>query len=104
MPAWPDTFERVVSLGREFFRRHWQRALIIRERLLFTEETINLLLAGVIGVVGAAANLIYFWAHEALKWAVFGTSGDLVEIAAHVAKWQVVLIPTLGGLAAGLVL
>jgi CIC family chloride channel protein len=41
---------------------------------------------------------------ESVKFFALGATGDLSEIAEHLAPWQRVLAPTLGGLVAGLVL
>ena len=61
-------------------------------------------MAGIVGVIGGAANLAYQGVNQSIKWLAFGQGGDFLEIAANAAPWKLVLIPTLGGLAAGLVL
>ena len=94
----------VLALVREFFRRHWQRALIIRERLRLSEDAFHLLLAGLIGVIGGLTNLVYYASSHLLQWLVLGDRGDLLEIAERMIWWQRLVVPTLGGLAAGLVL
>ena len=43
------TFTRLLTAVHHFFRRHWRRALIIRDHLRLSEEAFHLLLAGVIG-------------------------------------------------------
>src|SRR5437667_8765690 len=86
----------------EFFRSHWRRALIIRERLRLSEEAFHLLLAAAIGIIGALTNLAYHTVSQLTKWLVLNRSGDLVEIAEALSAWQRLLVPTLGGLAAGL--
>jgi CIC family chloride channel protein len=89
---------------RAFFRLHWKALLLLRDRLRINEEALHLLLAGVIGVIGGAVNLAYHACNEFMKWVAFGHGGDFLEIAAAVAPWRLVLVPTLGGLAAGLVI
>lgn len=88
----------------DYFRRHWQRALRIREKLRFSEETFHLLLAGGVGVIGGLVNLLFFYATESVKNLFLRHPGDPVEVAEIMADWQRVLTPTLGGLCAGLVL
>jgi CIC family chloride channel protein len=89
---------------RPFFRRHWRRALAIRERLRIQEETFHLVLAGVIGIIGGLANLVFYIAIEWVMGFALRDTGDVVEIAQIMAPWQRVITPALGGLAAGLVL
>jgi CIC family chloride channel protein len=94
----------MLALVRDFFRRHWQRALIIRERLRLSEEAFHLLLGGLIGVIGGLTNLAYYFSNRLLQWLILGDAGDLLEIAEGMIWWQRLLVPTAGGLAAGLVL
>lgn len=89
---------------QQFFRRHWQRALQIREKFRFSEEAFHLLLAGGVGVIGGLVNLFFYYATESVKMMFMRHPGDPVEIAEMMENWQRVLTPTLGGLAAGLVL
>ena len=96
--------QRVVAAGRAFFGRHWQRALIIRGRLRLSEDAFHLLLATLIGVMGAVTNLIYYSVSQLTRWLVLNQRGDVTEIAEGLEPWQRVLVPTLGGLAAGLIL
>jgi CIC family chloride channel protein len=98
------TITRLLKTVREFFRRHWKRALIIRDRLRLSEEAFHLILAGVIGVIGGLTNLAYFAVSELTKKVILSSNGDLGGIAATLVPWQRLLIPTLGGLAAGLIL
>ena len=58
------TVNRVVGRFQEFFRRHWQRALRVRERLRFSEEAFHLLLAGGVGVIGGLVNICFYYATE----------------------------------------
>jgi chloride channel protein, CIC family len=85
-------------------RRHWQRALQIREKLRFSEEAFHLVLAGGVGVLGGLVNLFFYYATESVKNLFLRRPGDPVEVAEFMEGWQRVLTPTLGGLCAGLVL
>ncbi|HMJ90796.1 MAG TPA: chloride channel protein [Candidatus Acidoferrum sp.] len=99
-----DAWGRFVSRTRAFFHLHWRGALLIRDKLRINEEALHLVMAGIVGVIGGAANLAYQGVNQSIKWLAFGQGGDFLEIAANAAPWKLVLIPTLGGLAAGLVL
>ena len=95
---------KILADVRQYFRRHWQRALRIREKLRFSEEAFHLLLAGGVGVIGGLVNLFFYYATESVKNLFLRHPGDPVEVAEIMADWQRVLTPTLGGLCAGLVL
>lgn len=88
----------------QYFRRHWRRALRIREKLRFSEEAFHLVLAGGVGVLGGLVNLLFYYATESVKDLFLRHPGDPVEVAEMLSDWQRVLTPTLGGLCAGLVL
>lgn len=102
MPFWTNT--KVLIDLRQYFRRHWQRALRIREKLHFSEEAFHLLLAGGVGVMGGLVNLLFYYATESVKDLFLRHAGDPVEVAERMASWSRVLTPTAGGLCAGLVL
>ena len=62
------------------------------------EEAFHLVLAGVVGVIGGLVNLFFYYAVH------FVQPGDPVEVAERLLNWERVLLTTLGGLTAGLVL
>jgi len=95
---------QLVEKLRRFLRINWQRALRIREQFHFTEEAFHLLLAGGVGVIGGLVNVVTFYAVESVKTMFLRSPGDPVEIAEVMDTWQRVMIPTVGGLCAGLVL
>jgi chloride channel protein, CIC family len=105
-----STVAKVFERGHSFLRANWQRLLGIRERIRFSEEAFHLVLAGGVGVVGGLVNLVFYYGIESTKRLVFHRAGDPVEIAEVLARQDgysrllVVLIPTLGGIAAGLIL
>src|SRR6185369_9123679 len=101
MPGMVRTWREAANLTHDFFRRHWQRALLIRERLKLREETLHLLLAAGVGLIGGTLNLIYYFLNRLLQWAVTGEIGEPTAIAAGLAPWQRVVLPTVGGLVAG---
>jgi len=95
---------RLVARSHVFFRRHWRRALQLREKFILREEALHLAIAGVVGVLGGFVNLVFFHAIEAIKLFFLRRPGDPVEVAEMMDTWERILIPALGGLAAGLVL
>ena len=102
MTFWTNT--KVIGELQAFFRRHWLRALRIRKKLLFSEEAFHLLLAGGVGVIGGLVNLFFYYATESVKLLFLRAPGDPSEVAEMMVGWERVVIPTLGGLLAGLVL
>ena len=87
-----------------FIRRHLEGALAVREKIRISEETFHLLLAGVVGIIAGLTNRAFFASVEfVMRWVLHG-SGDVVPIAHVLPPWQRVLIPTAGGLVAGLIL
>src|SRR5207253_3121634 len=91
-----------------YVRQHWQRALRIREKFRFSEEAFHLVLAGGVGVIGGLVNLFFYYSTESVKQLFFKRPGDPVEVAELMhgqgQDWQLVVIPAVGGLLAGLVL
>jgi len=102
--TWPKSLQQVAATARVFFRRHWPQLLRIREKLLLSEEAVHLLLAGGVGIIGGLVNLIFHLCIDTLNEVALRHQGDLVEIAEALNWWQRLLAPTVGGLAAGLVL
>ncbi|HEV2393587.1 MAG TPA: ClcB-like voltage-gated chloride channel protein [Verrucomicrobiae bacterium] len=95
---------RFIAELHQFFRRHWQRALRIREKFRFSEQAFHLVLAGGVGVLGGLVNLFFYYATESIKDLFLRHPGRPEEVAEMMVKWQRVLTPTLGGLCAGCVL
>ncbi|MGI8966625.1 MAG: ClcB-like voltage-gated chloride channel protein [Limisphaerales bacterium] len=93
-----------MPLAHDFLSRHWKKLLRVREKLQFNEETFHLLLAGGVGVIGGLVNVFFYSCLDWVQKVVFGRPGDLAEMAEVMDRWQRFAIPTLGGLAAGLVL
>ena len=91
-----------------FFRRHWKRALLLRDKLRLNEDALHLVMAGIVGVIGGATNLVYHACNQVIKWLAFGSTGDFLEVADHLAtqgaQWKLIVVPTVGGLIAGLVM
>jgi len=94
----------LVRRARGFLRRHWQGALHWREKLVFKEEAFHLVVAGFVGVLGGLVNLFFFWGGEMVQRTFLKQTGDPVQVAEMFTTTQRLLVPTLGGLAAGLIL
>ena len=91
-------YSSILTKTRDFLRRHWQGALRWREKLVLKEEAFHLILAGMVGVIGGMVNLFFYEAVRLIQ------PGNIVEVAEKLPDWERVLLPTLGGLAAGLIL
>jgi len=87
-----------------FLRRHRQRALRWREKIVPPEEVLHLLLAGIVGVLGGMVNVFFYYAGEMVQRVFLAQPGDPVREAELFTPWQRLIVPTLGGLAAGLIL
>ena len=98
------TVERVLTAARQFILRHWQQMLRVRAGLRWNEELFHLLLAATVGVLAGLVNLVFYLAIEWVKHFTLRRPGDLAEVAELLEWWQRLLLPAVGGLAAGLVL
>jgi len=63
-----------------------------------------LLWAAVVGAMGGLCSALFREANIGLKWLLTGQSGDIVSIAESITPIMRLLIPTLGGVAAGFAL
>lgn len=88
----------ILTRTRDFLRRHWQSALRWREKLVLKEEGFHLVLAGIVGVIGGVVNLFFYWTVHLIQ------PGNIVEVAEKLPDWERVLLPTIGGFTAGLIL
>jgi len=95
---------KLIEQAHAYFLRHWKRAVRIRERFRFSEETFHLLLAAGVGVIGGIVNILFYYATETVSRVFLRQPGELVEVAERMVPWQRVVTPTVGGLCAGLVL
>ncbi len=96
--------EQLMAATRAFIRRHWQGALRVREKLQLSEDAFHLILAGGVGVIGGLVNLVFHFCIDLSERLFLQRTGDPAELAAASGPWQRLLIPAIGGLAAGLVL
>jgi CIC family chloride channel protein len=100
----PETLRRLVAAVYGWLHRNWRRALRVREHLRFREESIHLLLAGGIGILGALVNLFFYHLINLGQVLALARTTDLVTAAREMAPWLRVAVPTVGALIAGLVL
>jgi CIC family chloride channel protein len=94
----------LVQQARNFLHRHWQGALRWREKMVVHEEAFHLLLAGLVGILGGFVNVLFYYAGEMVQRMFLSQTGDPVLTAESFTTAQRILVPTLGGLAAGLIL
>lgn len=97
-------FDQILPAARRLLRRHWQRALRIRDWLRLREEAFHLILAGGVGILAGLVNLVFYLCIESVQRFIFHHEGDMVEVAELLAWWQRLAAPAVGGLAAGLLL
>jgi CIC family chloride channel protein len=90
--------------AQSFLRRNWQRTLRWREKLVLREEAFHLVLAGIVGVIGGLVNVFFFYAGEMVQRLFLSQPGDPARAAELFTATQRVLVPTIGGLVAGLIL
>src|SRR5436309_2590261 len=98
------TWGKIVAVVHDVFRHHWRRALIVRDWVRLNEESVNLLLAGIVGVLAGVAQWLYYLCNKVLQLLLMGEAGDLLAAAKKLDPWRRLLVPSAGGLAAGLVL
>jgi CIC family chloride channel protein len=63
---------------------------------------VTLLWAGVIGFIGAAASVVFRRASQGVHWLLTHQTGGYVESFMHLAWWQRLIVPAIGGALAGL--
>ncbi len=83
-----------------------RRALRLRliEALRPSDLQLTLLWAGLVGLCGALISVAFRALAQEVQELAFGVEGELVAGAGAVAGWERVVIPAVGGLAAGLVI
>lgn len=104
MQAGKGKIEQLITTLRALARKHWQRALRIREKLRFSEEAFHLVLAGGVGVIGGLVNLVFHKCIDLSQLLFLQRTGDPVELAASSSYPIRLLVPMIGGLVAGVVL
>ncbi len=85
----------------------WAKSpVVVWVRRQFAPNTlqITLLLAGIVGLLGALATVAFREALSGLQFLLAGHHSGMVELAQDLNWWQRLLLPTAGGLVAGLIL
>ena len=95
---------RRLRIYQWIWSRNWRRAFSLREHFKVNEEAFHLVLAAVVGVIAGVVNVSFLYGVEGVKLVALRRPGDLVSIAELFDWWQRLIIPALGGLAAGLIL
>ena len=93
------TTELLQRLQRLLRWRLW-----VREKLQLTEWQVTLLWAALAGFLGALASMVFSALSEGVHEFMTGSSAGVVDSMRHLPVWAVLLVPTAGGAAAGLVL
>ena len=93
------TAELLQRLQRLLRWRLW-----IREKIQLTEWQVTLLWAALAGFLGAMASMIFSVLAEGVHEFMTGRTSGVVESMRQLPWWGCLLVPTLGGAAAGLVL
>ena len=73
-------------------------------RIMANEEAFHLVLAAIIGVIGGLVNLVFLKLVALIQWIIFQKSGDSAVLAQDLGEFLRILVPTLGGILAGMVL
>ncbi len=93
------TTELLERLQRLLRWRLW-----VREKIQLTEWQVTLLWAALAGFLGAMASMIFSVLAEGVHEFMTGRTSGVVESMRQLPWWGCLLVPTLGGAAAGLVL
>lgn len=91
-------------MASNVFTRLLRLRLWVSERLRPGEVGVTLFWAGLIGVAGGLVSPVFAAAIHLVMLLFTGQATDLAVIAASLDPWRRVLIPTAGGLVAGLIL
>ncbi len=104
MSSWTEYWLRAAAWFRDLTARRWQQLLGWRGRWRSREDTVNFLLAGLVGVLGGFTNKAFLLLTDWLKLFTLKRSGDPAEIAERLAPWLRFAVPAAGSLLAGLTL
>jgi len=93
--------EQLYAATRSLARRHWQELLRLRQWFKPSEPTLNLLLAGLVGVAGGLTNLAFHLATESIQSWTLGGDGEVGGVIQTLPWWRRLATPAAGALAAG---
>lgn len=95
--------EQASALGKGA-RRLVRGRIWISEHVRISELQATLLWAALIGLAGAASSMVFREATESIHQLATGHAGSYVASFAQLPWWQRIVVPTVGGLLAGLTL
>jgi len=98
------TFERLLNVSQQQLMQLLRRRLWLQEKLQPTEWQITLFWAAVAGFLGAVAAVIFTSLTEGVHELLTGSRAGIVVTMRQIPPWAVVVVPTVGGLVAGLIL
>ncbi len=104
MNALAEYWLRAAAWFRDLTARRWQQLLGWRGRWRSREDTVNFILAGLVGVLGGLTNKAFLFLTDWMKLFTLKRSGDPAEIAELLAPWLRFAVPAVGSLLAGLTL
>ena len=104
-----DSFKRLQSAAPvEALTRGLVRLVKVRvwlaEHFAPSEWQITLFWAGVVGVLGGLSSIAFRELVSGLDYLLTGSTEDIVESFDHLAAWQRLVIPTIGGFFTGVIL
>ncbi len=73
-------------------------------RIMANEEAFHLVLAAFIGVIGGLVNFAFLNLVALIQWIVFQQSGDSAVLAQDLDSFFRIIVPTLAGILAGMIL
>ncbi len=98
------SFERLLNVSQQQLMKLLARRLWLQEKLQPTEWQITLFWSALAGFLGALAALAFTSLTEGVHVLLTGSRAGVVETMRQIPAWAVVLVPTAGGIAAGLIL
>jgi chloride channel protein, CIC family len=104
MEPQPSTYKRLYAATRQYISRHWEKALRVREQLSLSEESLHLLIASGVGVIGGVINVLFYLSVEKIQVLIVGSDKNIVEVARSMNAFWRFVTPAIGGLVAGSVL
>lgn len=89
---------------KPFLRQFLKFRLWVTEVLKPREVQVTLFWAGIVGVTGGLLSVMFRKGIDAFQYLFTHHHGTVVEVAASLPNWERLLIPTIGGLLAGLII
>lgn len=97
-------FESLLNISQQQLMKLLARRLWLQEKLQPTEWQITLFWAAVAGFLGAVAAVMFTALTEGVHELLTGSRAGIVDTMRIIPLWAVVVVPTVGGLIAGVIL